>query len=396
VKRNLAPGMQLLGDAVARPRFDEKEWKRVHDLWVNDLKQRANDPDDVAHVVETVAVYGADHPYGHPVDGFLATAPKVQLPDAKRFYAEAWRPDRAVVVAAGDVTRAELDAQIEAAFGAWKKPASAPLPVVAPPAPADASADAKPPAPDANAKTSAKVVLVDRPEATQSVVLVARPGVTASDPRTPALKRANLALGGTFTSRLMQDLREEHGWSYGARSGVLAGRGVGTVSAWSSVILDKTVDALKAMLADIDDFSHTGLNDDEVEKTRTFARNHLVEAYQTVEHASMALANDAALGLGPDFEAKASVLGDSADKRDLNKLASIFYDRSHATIILVGPRAKLEAPLAAAGFTSIDLRDAEGNPVASANAPADKAGKAAPAAPKAGQAKQPDKAPPKK
>ena len=61
--------------------------------------------------------------------------------------------------------------------------------------------------------------------------------------------------------------------------------------------------------------------------------------------------------------------GPTADRRELNKLASIFYDRSRATIVVVGPRAKLEGPLAEAGFTSIDLRDAEGNPVAAAPAP---------------------------
>jgi predicted Zn-dependent peptidase len=349
LKRNLGPAMALLGDAIVRPRFDAVEWKRVHDLWVNDLRQRASDPEDVSSVVSTVALFGADHPYGHTSDGFVATAAKVQLADAKKFYATAWRPDRAIVVAVGDVTKAELDPQLEAAFGAWKKPADAPLPIVAPPAPEGA---ARP-----------KVVLVDRPDAPQSVIAVVRPGVAASDPNAPPLARVNNALGGSFTSRLNQDLREEHGWTYGARSRVAANRGVGSTSASAAVVTEKTAEALKAMLADLDDYARIGLTDDEVTKTRLQARAELVEQFESVEATSFRLARNAAFGLPPDYEAKASILRDEADKRTLSKLASIYFDRAQAVIVIVGPRVKLEAPLAQIGITGVELRDAEGNVV---------------------------------
>ena len=130
-----AEGMQLLGDAVIRPRWEPAEWKRLHDLWLNDLKERASDPDAVAFVVAPVVLYGADHPYGHPTDGLVSSAPRVQLAEAKRFWAQAWRPDRATIVVVGDVTKGELDTQLEGAFGAWRAPAGPPLPIVTPPPP---------------------------------------------------------------------------------------------------------------------------------------------------------------------------------------------------------------------------------------------------------------------
>ena len=348
LKRNFQPAMQILGDVVVRPRFDAIEWKRVHDLWLNDLKQRVSEPNEVSAVVSSVALFGADHPYGHPIDGFVSTANKVTLADAKKFYGQAWRPDRAIVVAVGDVVKGELDPQIDAAFNAWKKPSEAPLPIVTPPAPDGAHP---------------KLILVDRPDAPQSVIALVRAGVAAGDPKAPPLVRVNKALGGSFTSRLNQDLREEHGWTYGAHSRVSGSRGVGSIVAGAAVFTDKTVEALKALLADVDDYARIGVTDDETTKTRLQARADLVDQYESVEAASMRLARDAALGLGPDYEAKASILRDEADKKMLSKLAQIYFDRNDAVIVIVGPRAKLQEPLEKAGLPAAELRDAEGNAV---------------------------------
>jgi predicted Zn-dependent peptidase len=357
-KHGFAGGAQLLADAIVRPRFEAKEWKRVHDLWMNGLKQRQSEPREVARVVEMATLYGAAHPYGHPVDGLLSTAPSVTLDAAKKFHDAAWRPDRAIVVVVGDVTKGELDAQLDAAFGAWKAPKSAPMPIVAPPPP-PASASDKP-----------RIVMVDREDAPQAVVAFLRPGVSAGDPRDPTLERVNVALGGSFTSRLNHDLREKHGWTYGVRSAVQGMRGVGPVVASASFVSDKTAEALKAMLADIDDFGRSGVTDEEAEKTRLQTRADVVDEYETVEHTCLALARDAALGLGPDWEAKAAALADQADRQALNTVAAAFYNQAGATVVIVGSRAKLEGPLTQAGFGPIAFVDAEGRPAAVGKAPA--------------------------
>ncbi len=346
LKRNFAPAMGLLGDVVARPRFDAAEWKRVHELWMNDLKERASDPEEVSEVVSTAAFFGPAHPYGHPASGFVSTAAKVQLADAKKFYGAAWRPDRATVVVVGDVAKGELDPQLEAAFGTWKKPAGEPLPLVAPPAPSDARP---------------RVILVDRADAAQSVISMTRAGVAASDPAAPPLTRLNITFGGAFTSRLTQDLREAHGWTYSPHSYVRAARGVGSLGASAAVVTDKTADALKALLADTDTYARGGLTDEEVSSTLLQARADVVEEFESVRATAVRLARNAALGLGADYEPRASALRDGADKAALNKLAATYYDRKNATVVIVGPRAKLEGPLGEAGFTNIELRDTDGN-----------------------------------
>ena len=350
LKRNLAAGLSILGDVVARPKFSDAEWKRQSTLWQNDLKERASDPQEVAHVLYRTAVYGPGHPYGHPVDGTTTSAKKVGLADLRAFYAKEWRADRAVAVVVGDVTKEELGPMLDAAFGSWKPPATPPPAPIAPPG-------RKP--------TPTRVVLVDRAGAPQSVIAVANFGVEATNATSPLLGRVNLAFGGSFTSRLNQDLREEHGWSYGAFSRVMRSRGVGEIVASSSVVTDKSAEALKAMLADMKTFADKGFSDDEVLKTQSQTRADLVGDYEQVEKISSLLASDAAMGLGPDYEAKASVARDQMKKADLDNLAKFFYQPSDDVVILVGPKEALLPAIQSAGLPAPELCDADGNAIPS-------------------------------
>ena len=356
LKKNLTPAFGLFADVVARPRFDANEWARVKDIEVNEIAERQSDPEQVAGVVQRAVLFGEAHPYGHPVDGTLASAKRWTLADAQHFYKTAWRPDRAVLVAVGDVTQAEVTLLVESKAGlqGWVAPKT-PLP--------------SPLAPLAPVGPWPKLVLVDRPDAPQSVISVVRPGVAAGDPTAPVVVRANVALGPLFTSRLNQDLREEHGYTYGASSRVGVTRGVGSFVASAAVATDKTTDALKAMLGDIDFYARNGLTDAEVDKTRSQSRAEVVETFEGVDRAAAQLAHDAALVLGPDYQQRAASQKDQANKPELDGLAKLHFDPKNATVIVVGPRATLEGPLHALGYADIQLRDAEGNVLLPAQKP---------------------------
>jgi predicted Zn-dependent peptidase len=345
-KRNFARAFALFGDVVARPRFEAVEFKRVKDLWYNELLEREKDPDATARVVYRVVLFGSEHPYGHAWDGSPQSAKAVTLEDIKRFYAAAWRPDRATLVCAGDVTPQELGSAMAAAFASWKAPATAPADPLAPPPP-------KGPWP--------RLVLVDRADAPQAVIATLRPGLAASSADLPAMWRVNEAIGGGFTSRLNQDLRETRGYTYGARSRYSISRGPGQVVAWANVVTDKTGDALRAMLDDLHKFAEGGLLPDELARTRSRARGDLVSVYETVEGIAGHLAADASLGLPPDYQAKASEARDAADKALLDRLAKQFYGPDGAIIVVVGPRARVQPMVEALGFPSPEIRDAEGN-----------------------------------
>jgi predicted Zn-dependent peptidase len=346
LKRNVERAFALFGDVIARPRFEPAEFKRVKDLWANELASREKDPDATARVVYRVALFGPDHPYGHPWDGTPQSAKAISLDDVKKAYAAAWRPDRATLVCVGDITQAELGPLMTTAFGTWKAPPTPPPAPIVPEAP-------KGPWP--------RLVLVDRPDAPQSVSAALRPGLAASSPDEPPLWRTNDAIGGSFTSRLNQDLREEHGYTYGARSRYSRSRGPGQVVSYANVVTDKTGDALAAMLADLKKFADGGLTNDEVERTRSQARGELVGVYQSVEGIAGHLAGDASLGLAPDWAAKASQLRDLAQKPQLDALAKQFYDPTDAILVVVGPRTRVQPMIDKLGLPAPELRDAEGN-----------------------------------
>ncbi|HEX4446420.1 MAG TPA: pitrilysin family protein [Polyangiaceae bacterium] len=350
LKRNVEKAFALFGDVVTRPRFEAAEFKRVKDLWTNELVAREKDPDATARVVYRVALFGPDHPYGHPWDGTPQSAKAISLDDVKKFYATAWRPDRATLVCVGDVTQAELTPLMTSAFGTWKAPATPALEPVVPPAP-------KGPWP--------KLIVVDRQDAPQAVIAALKPGVAASDPQEPPLWRVNDAIGGSFTSRLNQDLREEHGYTYGARSRFSRSRGPGQVVAWANVVTDKTGDAMAAMLADLKKFADGGLTGDEVDRTRSQSRGELVSVYQSNEGIAGHLAADASLGLPADWEARSSEKREGAQKADLDALAKQFFDPTDAILVVVGPRAKVQPQIDKLGLPPPEVRDAQGNLVAS-------------------------------
>jgi len=346
LKRNLVPALAIFADVVTRPRFEPTEFKRVKDLWTTELLQREKDPDATARVVYRAVLFGPDHPYGHPWDGTPSSAKAITLTDVKRAYALGWRPDRATLVCAGDVTQPEMAAAVESSLGSWVAPVAKAPPIVVPPA-------ATGPWP--------KLVLVDRADAPQAVIAALGPGIAAADPEAPALWRVNDAIGGSFTSRLNQDLREQRGYTYGARSRYSVSRGPGQLVSWANVVTEKTGDALAALVGDLTTFAKSGLTDDEVQRTRSQARGELVGAYESVESIAGHLAMDASLGLGPDWQVKYNEKRDLADKAQLNALASRFYDPTNAALVVVGPSSKVRPMIEKLGLPSPELRDAEGN-----------------------------------
>jgi zinc protease len=357
LKKNFGAAFKIFSDVVARPRLDAKEWKRVSDLWKNDLKKRASGADDVARVVAPASLFGSDSPYGHPTDGRTATAAKIDLATVKSFYGSAWRPDQATLVIAGDITKDEVLAAIaDGALKGWKAPKTPKREPVVPPPPAPAS--------------SLRFVLVDRPaDAAQAVITVLREGVAASDARAPLLDLVNTALGGSFTSRLNQNLREEHGWTYGAGSRFAETRGMGSFTARASVVTEATGPALEQMLLELNKMATSGLSDDEVSKVLAQDRADLVQGYEGVGGIAGRLAKLAMLGLPPEFDATASRARQQATRARLGELASAVDPRA-MTIVIVGPRSAVMPQLAKIKLPSgqplpaPELWDAEGYPMA--------------------------------
>jgi predicted Zn-dependent peptidase len=356
----LDAALALLADAVLRPRHAPKDFARVTALWKNALRARGDDPESVAGVVAPAAFFGPAHPYGRPPEGSVG-GPPIGRERVAAWHRRLFRPEAATFVVAGDVTRERAAASLASAFGAWKAPReAAPAPAKAAPAP--------PPA--------RRTVLVDRPDAPQVVLTVVRGAVAAADPGLPALDLLNVPLGGSFTSRLNQNLREDHGWTYGAGSTFVARRDGGTFAASASVRTDALAGALRETLGELDRMARRGPTADEVAQAKAQARAGAIASRRSLASIALALAADAGLGLPP--EAEATFLGAqmAADRARLAELARAYVDPGGATLVLVGPARAVEEALAANRLPPPERWSAEGKPLAApptaAKAPASK------------------------
>ncbi|MBN1851297.1 MAG: insulinase family protein [Pirellulales bacterium] len=258
--------LELGADAVLRPQFDEKEWDRVHKLHVQQILRALDRPTYVAQTVAMRHFFGKDHPYSRPESGTPESAQAIQLDDVRKFYARAYRSSNAVILIAGDLTVDKARESLEKTFGAW--------PEVAGVVPFD------PPNYDPHPNPLFRLAIVDRPNAVQTVIHFMAPGPVYSDPNRPKFQLFNIILGGSFTSRLNQNLREEHGYTYGARSHYAMDPRVGYFSAESSVQTDVTGAAVGEFLKEFARIRAGDITDMEAGKARSARRISLVSAFE--------------------------------------------------------------------------------------------------------------------
>ncbi len=365
LSRNLDRALDIFADILLRPRFEPKEWDRVKALTLNDLLQRRVNPTAVARVVTDRAFFGDGHPYAAPISGYADSVRPVELEDVRRFYKERWRPEDAIVVAAGDISPQELKRKLDQRMAGWSGSGGAPtLP---------------PPPPLATGK-GPRLFVVEKPGAPQSVISMDMAGLAITDPGYTPLHLANTIFGGSFTSRLNQNLREKHEFTYGARSDFQRLRGQGAFVVFTSVKTDVTGEALGEIARECRGMA-AGLKPGELEKATSTVKTDFIEALNTVAGSAETLATPAGAGLPPDTLRRRYREVSSARREDVERIARevIRWDRS--TVVVVGDRSEILKEIAEASRIIQELAppgepwekvalpppeflDADGNPVA--------------------------------
>ncbi|HEY1404331.1 MAG TPA: pitrilysin family protein, partial [Pyrinomonadaceae bacterium] len=208
--------MEILADVVRRPTFKDEEIERLRAQYLDDLTVALGQPGSIARYVASRVVFG-DTPYGHPLSGTPESIVKIKRDDIVKMHATYYRPDNAILVIGGDIAAADAFKTAERFFGDWQKPA-APLP--APSARTNEPMTTRLP----------RIVVVDKPDAGQAAVLVARTGISRTDPAFFPGIVANSVLSG-YSGRLNQEIRIKRGLSYGARSALETRREAGPFTA---------------------------------------------------------------------------------------------------------------------------------------------------------------------
>ncbi len=337
LSRNLAQGVPLLADAVRQPRFETKDFERVKRLTLDEIAQSDDEARVVAERVAARALFGGAHPYAWPADGTPSSAGAITLDELKAAHAALVRPETATLLVASNLPQPEIKAALEKSLGDWK--AAGPVPK-----------RAAVPAEYAPGGAGLRVYLVDRSDAPQTSVRFLAPSPKFADPSRVPLRLLGTVLGGSFTSRLNQNLREKHGYTYGAGGGFAPGPVLGTFSAGAEVTAKDTGAAVKEFLAEFARISTGDVTDEEAGKARGLVKNGAVGAFSglsgIVGTATAYVENGAPFEtLGEDLAAM-----EKTKAAALNARAKTALALDKAVLVLVGDKATILPQLKEAGL----------------------------------------------
>jgi zinc protease len=291
--------------------------------------------------VLATALYGRSHPYGFTELGTAESNRQITRDELQDFWRRNFVPANAALVVAGAITLADLRRLTDAAFGQWSgaRPAAITLGQSTP--------------------TSAKLVIVDRPGSPQTQVRVGLVGAPRSSPDYIPLRVMNEILGGAFSSRINMNLRERHGYTYGASSQFAFRRGAGPFSAGAGVRTDVTGPAVQELLKEIQGMPSTSVTADELVLAKDAISRSLPASFETAENTVASLSSLFIYGLPMNYY---STLGDriqAVDAAAVQTVARKYLLPDKLVVVAVGDRSKIGTALEAQ-LGPAEIRDPDG------------------------------------
>lgn len=340
LKENLDPAMALIADVVLRPRFEPASFEHRKEQALSSLAYQVGNPTFLGMEAMAATLFGADHPYGTPTSGTPQTVADLALEDATAYWARAAVPGQAAVIFAGDISREEAVAMAEKHFGDWKGEAK---PVETPPSPP--------------VEQRTQVVLVPKPGLQQTLILVGRPGIEAGNPHENSLDLANAVFGGIFGSRLNMNLREDKGYTYGARSSLDARRGVGSLIAYSQVRADVTGPALAEVFAELEGLESRPITSEELEGAREGKIRSIPGWFETVGALASAGARLFWLELPLDHYQRLLEGLQNASQEEVHEMAETYLEPGLMQVVLVGDPEIIRTQVEPMGLGEIVVRE---------------------------------------
>ena len=344
LKPNFDPALDLLSDVSLHPKFDPAEIERVRKLRETDILQIQDDPQQLAIGVLVKLVYGAGHPYGYREEGTLASTKAVNREDLRKMWQSGYTPGNTALVLTGDLTAAEARAYAEKYFGQWT----------------GSTTRREPPALESNPAHG--VYIVDKPGAQQTFVLVGTLGVPRSTADYVPIQVMNNILGGLFSSRINTNLREDHGYTYGAFSFFAFRRAGGLFGAGGGIRTDVTGPAIQEILKEMDRIRTAPLTDDELRMAKGSYSQSLAGRFESSEQIANTVGELFTYELPADYYQQLPGRIATVTAADVQQAAHKYVHPEAAVIVGAGDRSKIEEQLKKLQMGTVEVRDYEGNP----------------------------------
>lgn len=276
--------VELLSDMLLRPGLDEAELEKLRDRSINFIRAAKDTNLNALLPIYGQAFLFGEHPYGSPVSGSETTLAGISHEDVLDFYEQQLGGDRLTIAVSGDFDVALMSARLSDAFGDWR-PAAGPLPDIA----------------AAGRQAGRRVLLIDKPGATQTYFWLGNIGVARDYENRAALDIANTVFGGRFTSMLNTELRVNSGLTYGARSQLSRASQPGSVAIASFTATESTIEAIDLALSVLGRLHEFGVDEETLESARNYILGRFPTALETAAQLGNQLAGLEAFGLDVSY-----------------------------------------------------------------------------------------------
>ncbi len=329
LKRHLARSLDIFADVLLRPTFPDVELERQRSQAIAGLLRLRDQPTVLANLAADALLYGEQHPYGRPDMGNEKSLKAITHDDIARYYETHFRPNQSSLIVVGDVTVDEMTRQLEAALAAWKPGRATPVEY---------------PQPATIMPTT--VTLVDKPGAAQSVISVAQIGTSRTSPDYFPLLVMNTIFGGQFSSRLNMNLREEKGYTYGARSGFNWRQQPGPFVATASVQTAVTAPALAEFLKEFRDIrGGRPVTDKELDFAKASITRGFAAGFETPRDIAGRLEDLVEFGLPDNYFNTVVPKVSAVSSDEVIRAAKKYLDTDYLSIVVVGDRSQIESGL---------------------------------------------------
>ena len=344
---NLDESLAIFADVVLNPTFPQAELPRIRSQYLANIQQEKNQPLNMALRVLPTLLYGEGHPYAKPLTGSGTEASiKAVSRDSLKQWHELWfRPNNATLIVVGDTTVVDIKPRIEKLFRDWRKQA-VPEKVI----------------PTVESRAGTILYLVDKPGAVQSMIFAGQLIAPMNNPQETAIEAMDDVLGGQFSARINMNLREDKGWSYGARSFIKATAKQRPWLAYAPVQSDKTAQALAEMLREIEEFvGEKPAREKELQRVKRTNVLSLAGRWETSPAVLRDLQKLVANDLGDDYWNNYAARLTALQLPQVKAAATSTLRPEQMVWVVVGDRATIETELRALEIGEIRLLDADGN-----------------------------------
>ena len=321
----LAGALPIMADVALRPTFPQSELDRLRQEQITSLLQSRDDPAAVIPQAFARLVFGKTHRYGTGGIGTITTLKAFTTADLHAFHAAMYQPSNATLIVSGDVTSASILPQLEKAFGGWTGKGSV----------------TRTPVPTASQLTAREVDIVDLPGAAQSQIRIGWVGVSRATPDYFTLQVLNTILGGSFTSRLNQNLREKNQYTYGASSRFEMRLSPASFASGAGVQTDKTSEALKEFFKELNDIGKP-VGAEELTKAKNYITLSFPSEFESIGDLSEHLEEMVVYKLPDDYFNRYASNVQAVTSDAVAKAAASYIQPQKFAVVVVGDRKVIE------------------------------------------------------